>query len=57
MSVEDEEEREKESVTFYSLREWTLWLLFSAIEHERGGSNLQLLLHGVLVCLQDTGEE
>ncbi|CAI8012715.1 Ral GTPase-activating protein subunit beta [Geodia barretti] len=55
MSVEDEEEEEeRDSVTFYSLREWTLWLLFSAIEHERDGSNLQLLLHGVLVCLQDT---
>ena len=41
--------------TFYSLREWMLWLLFSAIEHEDDPTNMQLLLHGVLVSLQDIG--
>ena len=45
----------REGVTFYSLREWVLWLLFSGIEHERDGTNLQQLLHGVLVSLQDIG--
>ena len=64
-AMPDEEEGEewvegvrgREGVTFYSLREWTLWLLFSAIEHERDSTNLQLLLHGLLVCLQNTGEQ
>ena len=44
-----------EGGTFYSLREWVLWLLFSAIEHEKDAINLQLLLHGVFVSMQDTG--
>ena len=53
---EAEEGVGSEGMTFYSLREWMLWLLFSAIAHEGDSTNLQLLLHGVLVCLQDTGE-
>ena len=50
-----EEKEGGEVGTFYSLREWVLWLLFSAIEHERDATNLQLLLHGVFVSMQDTG--
>ena len=46
---------EREGRTFYSLREWMLWLLFSAIEYEGDATNMQLLLHGVLVSLQDIG--
>ena len=47
---------EREAGTFYSLREWMIWLLFSAIQHERDSKNMQLLLHGILVCLQDIGQ-
>ena len=41
--------------TFHSLKDWMLWLLFSAIEHERGATNMQMLLHGILLVLQDIG--
>lgn len=45
----------REENTFYGLLDWMLWLLFSAIEHEKDATNLQLLLHGTLVSLQDIG--
>ena len=47
--------QEGKEKTFYSLRDWMLWLLFSAIEHEEDTTNIQLLLHGMLVSLQDIG--
>lgn len=47
--------QEGKGKTFYSLRDWMLWLLFSAIEHEEDATNIQLLLHGMLVSLQDIG--
>ena len=50
--INDEEEG---GGTYYSLLEWMLWLLYSAIEYEKDTENIQHVLHGMLLSLQDTG--
>ncbi len=39
--------------TFFSLQDRLLSLLFSALQHETDPSNVQMLLHGMLVFIQD----
>lgn len=50
-------EEEGEGWTFYSLRDWMLWLLFSALDHEGDSANMQMLLHGLFMSIQDIGRQ
>ena len=34
-----------------------LWLLFSALDHEGDSYNMQMLLHGLFVSIQDIGRQ
>ena len=41
------------SLTFHSLQDRILQLLFSAIQHETDATNIQMLLHGLMAMIRD----
>jgi len=44
------------SITFVSLKDQLLSVLFSAVESERDPVNIQMLLHALMVFMQDIGQ-